>query len=485
MRKIKLLIASMIGAIALVFACVVGISVNAGKNVLYDASTETTEAKNKIHDGGYELSTDTGILSISSSDSVYANVFDFDGYERSTRVNSNGSAFNFTAKKNIEFTVVYAFTDSSKAYAVAYTAKIDGEDYETGTSSNSKVNTITVKLEANQVLSISSSARRCAIFEVYYTTVDAITDEDAETDYGYIESYNIDVSKLTGTEKDQDNNYSQATADDLKNFYVPYGTNGSGKINKMVNTAPTVFALQSSGPNYGLKFTTTKEASLVLKLASTGNSNVSIFELVELDEDNNITSILVANEDSTLVTNTEAGAAGVYEITGQSETAVSYNLGAGTYFMQYISGKTNAGSGISRGGRWLDIKLSYPSTATTLNAKLQRQVSTDKDAIRFIATLEGFDATKISKIDSLTYTIKVTGYKAFTKEVTSVYTSVKSGNVVILSEKENTYYCSYMFTGLLSNDGALVGKNIQAYLTIVIDGTTITTNSVGYNIVAA
>ena len=69
--------------------------------------------------------------------------------------------------------------------------------------------------------------------------------------------------------------------------------------------------------------------------------------------------------------------------------------------------------------------------------------------------------------------------------MTSVYTSVKNGDTVILSEKDNTYYCSYMFTGLLANDGALVGKNISAYLTIVVDGTTITTNSVGYNIVAA
>ncbi len=492
MKKLKYLITAMLAAVVFVFVAVTGIKVNAATVKIYDASTETADDRVQIYASSAEMSTKTDVLSVKSlSSNVQAMVYSFDGYARAARTVDNGTGFTFTAEKNITFTVVFAMTDNSKAYAVPYTVKIDGETDSTGTSSASEVTSLSFTLTKNQVLNIynDTNKRRMALFEAYYTTVDVVTDEDASTNYNYVESYNVDVSKLTGTEK-VDGNYSQATADDLQNFYVAYGSNGSGKINKMVNTAPTVFALQSSGPNYGLKFTTTKAASLILEICSTSGSNTSIFELAKLDENNNITSVLVANEDSSLTTNTDASTAGVYEVSGQTGTTVSYDLGIGTYFMQFISGTSNnhtKDNDVNRGGRWLDIKLSYPSTATTLTAKLQRQVSTDKTAIRFVATLEGFDATKLSKIESLTYTIKVTGYKAFNKNVTSVYTSITSGDDTIRAKKDNTYYCSYMFTGLLTekNSKSLVGANIQAYLTIVVDGETITTNSVGYNIVAA
>ncbi|MBQ6784162.1 MAG: hypothetical protein IJP63_09195 [Acholeplasmatales bacterium] len=152
--------------------------------------------------------------------------------------------------------------------------------------------------------------------------------------------------------------------------------------------------------------------------------------------------------------------------------------------MEFINGKSNAGSDITRGGRWYGLGLTL-SQASELTAKLQKQVTTDKTAIRFVATLEGLDSTKLKDITSLKYTIKVTGYKAFDKEVDKVYTSVKNGSTTICAAKDNTYYCSYLFTNLLDNDGALVGSNITAYLTIVIGNTTIKTNNVGYIVVSA
>ena len=472
MRKLKVLIASMIGTIALVFACVVGTRVTAATNYILNAasssgSTSGATIYEKSSTTNHSAQTGFTLLMPNNAGKYYSLQYD----STATDVIITKT---FTLKSTKALTVTFNMTASSSSAIGNNKTLTMTSDKATLTdnvltSANSKMQTWTHTYSENETITITASSY-AAIKNIYYEAADSSTDENANKDIS-LTLATLEPSKLAAETSDRaelkqselDSIFTLRPTSDVYTDSDLYENNGVVSSPSYIKRGTTSIS-SVEVKNGGFKFTLTSSATLTANISSTGSSKNSWFAL--FDSQGN--SVDCSNSLTKATDHTN-----YYKVSGTTAVEIEFNLSAGTYY--FVSDDFD-----NRGGRILSLEIT-----TDVTAKLQRQVSTDGTAIRFVATLEGFDATKLSKIESLTYTIKVTGYKAFTKNTTSVYTSITSGNQTICAYKQNTYYCSYSFINLITeNNKSLVGANISAYLTITLEGgSTITTNSVGYDIV--
>ena len=478
MKKIKFLIASMLGAIALVFACVLGTRVNAASfSSDHDYTgliSEIWSLKN-VDNGSNDTfkNAATGYLGsgnfkvYSITESITNNTGESDlGYYAVSGGNSRSVKFTRPTGETHELKVTVFSLYKTGGSNAKFNYSIDsGEQViqEMKTAETIYKNTYTLEATQNSIEFVFPS-NSCYVASYVDIVATAVEYEEASNDIGVGLSFNI-TNLSVGSDRDV------LTADEVKPFTFYETPNHTGdyihiKRNDSKNTKINYVEFR----NGGLKFTVASNATATFVVRGIKDSEISYFAIFNSTGDSlNTTSSI--SKDSTYTD---------YYALGSSDVTMSFDLTSDEYHIVF-----DDVSNVGRNGRLKSINISYEENQT---AKLQRQVSTDKTAIRFIGTLEGFDAYTLSQIDSLKYTIKVEGYKAFDKQISTVYTSIKSGETTICAAKANTYYCSYLFTNLLTenNNKSLVGKNISAYLTVkLLDGTTIKTNSVGYTIVAA
>ena len=200
MKKLKVLIASMLGAIALVFACV-GLSVKAADPVsFYDASVES-ETAGKEYASNSTIKTDDYLKleTIAAKSTVKDHVDDDDGkvwtisgkgllYTNSTSSSKNFKFTNLSKSNSLTVTVSVSACDSKgnlKAAAITF-----GTNTSVTTSTSEKVDvSLSIGTDSSVVLWTGSSTR-CIIYTITYTV-------NAESNY-YTSTFTLG-SGVTGT----------------------------------------------------------------------------------------------------------------------------------------------------------------------------------------------------------------------------------------------------------------------------------------------
>ncbi len=176
MKKLKVLIASMVGAIALVFACVVGTSVHADgePSFPYLASNDTRTGDitaNTIiaSDSNLEMVNTDGKSKVVTTSGLLLG-----DYSAGVSAQSNGHGFTFIVKNDITLTIKFGVVDSSNKYAGTYNFGA----ISSGDVSDSSVNTITENIsgkDSNVTVKLTGkdskgSNRRIIVYEVTYTS---------------------------------------------------------------------------------------------------------------------------------------------------------------------------------------------------------------------------------------------------------------------------------------------------------------------------
>ena len=170
MKKLKVLIASMIGAIALVFASI--ISVNAEATTFYTASMTGEDGAATTFSAGDEIISDSNLKLEIIGCTAVESARSLSSYSVALAAGGNGSSskyFKFTSLSNSDMNVTVYFADynsgGSSLQAKAYTF-----GSKTGTTTKA-LNTETDKLDSKENIMLYS-AGRCNLFKVEYEIIE-------------------------------------------------------------------------------------------------------------------------------------------------------------------------------------------------------------------------------------------------------------------------------------------------------------------------
>ena len=247
-----------------------GLFVSVGTDV--EAATVTKSYEITAYDGSDIISDSSRSMTTSVGDGTSNNVV-FTVGSSITYDNSKGLAIGLASNGATNGdTKKFVVSIPSGYYVSSFTVKADNKtsardiNLASTASTTPMANTHaskTVKSSTATVSFIDDDARldytsaggdiyiNCGGSMTYYEvklTLDVDSETNVETDEDSVnytfDNYNIDLTKLTGTKKDGSVDYEDASSSDLRNFYVPYGTNTSGRVFKYVNSGTTVTALQ-------------------------------------------------------------------------------------------------------------------------------------------------------------------------------------------------------------------------------------------------
>ncbi len=166
----------------------------------------------------------------------------------------------------------------------------------------------------------------------------------------------------------------------------------------------------------------------------------------------------------------------IYNVSLQSNSVLSYDKATGVITAPTVDKDVVEKVTLTFPlGYSIDVNVKIQNKSTLL----EEQISEDLNAIRFVGTISGIKEEEL-KYASAKFYLEITGYDGnVTKNIYTVYTSVKDAKVEI----DNTWYLVYTVNGLLANNEALVGRTITVYFEFTLGDMVLTSNVKEYTIV--
>lgn len=435
MKKLKVLIASMIGVIAFAFACVVGTTiVKAESSILY-TTTAASETENKEYAKATDIASVSNVISFQCTGAkskvmAYSVSEDYPlGLWHSNNTNSSKKYFIFynkTSSNKVRVDVKIGASRSLDSVETITESEIAfGSDSNTVTTATGDVTTISYTINAGSDAKMYSTAgnARVIIYEVAYEVLSESSDYTANYDLGGgtgTAPSNQTVSK-TGDEAARTITLPTTTA--TKTGYTFAGwNNGDSTDENNPYAAGSSYTLTKD-----VTFTAVWELNLTLIsddlyyefTSATGNGTTIIVQNGQLYDNSALKmqsataiNFKTANEMRIILTFTNNASAGV-KIDGTSKTIDSTTL---TYEADLSAG-THVITRGSNENRLASIRL----VSKTVTPLVQKAVDTENGYtyVRFVTIIKG-----VEEIDATDVTFSVTMDYADTSKAdkTNAYT---------------------------------------------------------------
>ena len=498
MKKLKVLIASMIGAIALVFACVVGTRVNA-------ANVSKTEEQSKPSTGTYVLTSDTVISGSTvkkDSDTNIAGhnygIFTFGvaaeatpkwayGTGNSTnyvyaRGNNQTISIILDEGQTVDFTIVVTAVDLSKntnltitgdsnslfnsstSISAKYEEKVITPSYTSSADDTEVVLNFGNKIGFKSITAdVHSSDTKSVSFYVDCVKTSVVINEgtvvmpsnpvkEGCTFNGW---FNADGTAFVNSGlTDSINVYADFTRDELTGSYTAdyhalESSSASSTTNTVIDDHITILAKdgQYEQVTFGSSKKSASDSTSVEKYVKLNGNGSKTFRcmkfIVDKEQDVKLylygssskdTMYTIINEDDQDIVKQETVAK------ADSVTAIVKHLSAGTYYLYCDRTDTSAQTALTLYG------ISYLSTYYTPNVVLSVDANSNNTKVRVTATIDNANivSEKVSGVESMQYTIEGT---TWSKDITSVYSSVDSADSGFYRTKDYTVYAIVVFDG--------------------------------------
>ena len=271
MRKIKFLIASMVGAIALVFACVLGTRVDAATTMLYDATSDTA---------GNTYSKNTTI------NTVATNTFDLRSIgadvEVTTVSSTNYLFFGTGSSSSKGFQIQNKSTTTNYTITFSVLATDSGKGIKTGatfTFNGTEVTSASTAVEVSAVLSASSTAM------LYVNSSRRILLKSVTSEEALVDTYS--VTYMDGSLKLKDETVVSGSSIsytpvkygyDLEGWYTDPSLDSQYKVNTSTYTVTgdvTLYANWTEWTNTGITEYTLTNSAITKIATGLGDSSLS------------------------------------------------------------------------------------------------------------------------------------------------------------------------------------------------------------------
>lgn len=508
MRKIKLLIASMVGAIALVFACVLGTRVN--------AATAAVDGTYTVYANSFYTTSSTGTSKI-ACDTQESGIFKFTTtgtnyyYTYGQRASLQGKTLTNTYTDLAEtwadtneimmgggrtLTVttgtlatgqsatctVYGYADGSKTVTIngvqstpsAYTVTAVTQKVSSGSSFTIGLVTNFVLLQVDVVISTDTSSTYYDVNfydgeEIVHT--DSVIEGGKATAFSYAGSrwnYNFDKWLDSNDEEFDFANTTITSETNLYASYVAWGTDVIADSNTLDLSLMTkgyqIFGTGTSTSNRVLEGTiytvlkgNTCYASTKTTVGDLGTSTAAIKTAGGLNNHQNGVSFTVSNP-GTLTVWAKNGSDGsrTFGLYKDGDTSTAEDTASVSSLAEFTLDISAAGTyelGSTAGSVYF-YYISFEEEPTiaddvtlTFDAQYNELVAADSTKLRFIGTIDGVAYSDYANISKIEFSFTFNG-KDRTVEVSKLYKSIVNNETTIKAAGDNKMYVIYQLNNI-------------------------------------
>ncbi|MBQ7641939.1 MAG: InlB B-repeat-containing protein [Acholeplasmatales bacterium] len=509
MKKIKFLIASMLGAIALVFACVLGTRVNAADVSCSKTNTLSTVEANKYTLYSSTVSTDSNVTSNTDTTIIDTyTVFKFEGNKWGMYTSSeNDTTVNgIAARKSdnichidiiipagmiVQFSGWFYSTDISKNYVTTIsdgtntTNWFDASQFTTKQVSEVKTSsefTPTVDTKYSIIFAnkcgfttlsatVSSSSQKNVNFYVdgVKTSVEigengtvVMPSDPAKDGYTFSGWIKEDGTTFVNSNlSDSINVYADFSKNELTQTYIAdycelSSVNSSSNSDTIINDHITILA--KDGQYEQVSFGTSKkkasddvEVSSYVKLNGNGSKTYRCMKFI-VDNEQDVKLYLYGSKDKdtmyTIINELDEEIVKQGTIASSSSpTAVIKHFLPGTYYLYCDRTDSTQQTALTLYG------ISYLSSYYAPNVSLSVDAKTELSKVRVVATIDNvdIDSSKVNGISSVVYTV-YGATKTTNLPAAKLYTSIDFTDKGFYSQKNYTAYAVMVFSGYNSTN---------------------------------